>query len=74
MVTMYIDLSTISWNETFRLLRDLERKFKTQAVSTTVGDRLIWQILVDEFEIDFWKKIAEGNDFELYTHKVDRHW
>lgn len=74
MVTLRINLAKSSWNETFKLLRDLERKFKTVGSESKYSAGIVWQIIIDEFDEQFWKNIAEGNGFELYSHKMDRHW
>lgn len=42
--------------------------------SAISGSTMVWQVYVDAFDHDFWDKLAEGNDFELYTQELDRYW
>lgn len=73
MVTLHVDMRMVN-GETYRLLRGLEHKFRATAFSTVAGHTLVWQLIVDQFDKDFWTDVAKGNDFELYTHELDQHW
>jgi len=74
MVTLHIDMALVNQDELFRLLRKLEIEHKSAAFHTLAGSTLVWQLIVDDFDEDFWVNVAKGNNFELYTHQLDRHW
>jgi len=74
MITLIIDPSTYSHAELTALLRSLEHASKSVAFSALTGNQLVWQIIVESFDPVFWQKLAEANNFQLYTHSVTQHW
>jgi hypothetical protein len=74
MVTLVIDPKTYSHNELTLLLRTLERACRSVGFSAYSADQLVWQIIVEDFDEAFWKKMADANNFKLYTHSMTQHW
>jgi hypothetical protein len=74
MITLVIDLTLCSTDELSRLLLSLERATKAVSFWSQTGNQLVWQCVVESFDPEFWKKVAEGNQFQLYTHSLNHHW
>ena len=73
LVTLVIDMSINNHNEIMRLLRSLERRSNPITVNEVLGKKLIWQVIVQEFDEEFWRGVADGSGFELYIQEMNRY-
>jgi hypothetical protein len=73
LITLVIDMSINNHNEIMRLLRSLERRSNPITVNEVMGKKLVWQVIVLDFDEQFWQTVAEGNGFELYIQDMNRY-
>lgn len=73
LITLVIDMSINNHNEIMRLLRSLERRSNPITVNEVMGKKLVWQVIVLDFDTQFWQTVAEGNGFELYIQDMNRY-
>ncbi len=73
LVTLVIDMSINNHNEIMRLLRSLERRSNPITTNEVLGKKLVWQVIVREFDEQFWQDVANGNGFELYIQDMSRY-
>jgi hypothetical protein len=38
-----------------------------------MGKKLVWQVIVLDFDEQFWQTVADGNGFELYIQDMNRY-
>ena len=73
LITLVIDMSINNHNEIMRLLRSLERRSNPITVNEVMGKKLVWQVIVLDFDEQFWQTVADGNGFEMYNQDMNRY-